>query len=156
MKPWHLKLKKSAARKSKRMAKRRLLGIKGSISKTVVKKALWDMVSLYVRLRDKALYGPMCRICGRRPIQCAYHLVPSNDGADTRYDPANIVGACSSCNFAEYHHRYSFQFKHEKLFGLELMDALREKSKAVVQYSRTDLLLLKAEFKRKIENREWR
>lgn len=149
-------VEKVRARKKRRTVKRRqLLGIRSALTKTQIKAALWDAVSLFVKMRDKWVHGDLCRICGQRPIQCAYHLVPSNDGAATRYDPENIVGACNGCNNAERWHRFKYEIIHEDLFGKDRMDTLRLKAGQTMKYSRADLLNLRDEFRYRLEHRKW-
>lgn len=148
--------KKSEDRKAKRKAKaRQLWGVAKAMTKTAIKKKLWTLVSLYVRMRDNYLYGK-CRICGIRPIQCAYHLIPSNDGAATRYDPEAIVGGCDPCNYGERMHRFKYRLKHIEIFGAELIARLEAKATQIVKYSAADLLALCAYFKAKIESQDWK
>lgn len=155
---WKQAHARASVRRAKRAAKRGQIG-KTLLTKTALKKKLWDLVSLYVRLRDKALYGDRCRVgraCrGRGLIECAFHLVPSNDGAATRYDPANIVGACNRCNRGEQLNRFKYEGVLERVFGKAYMDDLRARARAIRKYSTADLIQLAEQFKSKIEKRDW-
>jgi len=128
-------------------------------TKTAIKKKLWNLVSLYVRLRDKFLYGDKCRIgeaCGGAGrIEVAYHIIPSNDGAAIRYDFDAIVGACSPCNYGEKNHRWKYRRIHIKIFGKEFVEALETKADEVAQYSTADLLEMIAKVKHLIETRAY-
>ena len=150
---WLARQAAAKIRKEKRKAKaKELWPIPQSMS--LVKKRLWNLISLYVRLRDSVLFGGLCLICHIRPIQCAYHIVPSNDGAGTRWDwDNNIVGACHACNYGEMRHRFKYRLKHIQIFGAERMAALEIKASKTVKYSKADLLDLTAEIKLKIERR---
>lgn len=92
-----------------------------------LKKLLWEQISLYVR----ALY-PNCRHC-QAPTQCAAHIVPSNDGAATRFFLPNIYGACFGCNEAERRRRGQWVYIHKEMFGDDFVDALYAMSKHVFQ-----------------------
>jgi 5-methylcytosine-specific restriction endonuclease McrA len=143
------------ARRTRRNAKARLLGgVSRLLTKSVIKARLWALVSEYARLRDREWFIT-CRICRRRPIQCAYHLIPSNDGAATRYDLDNIVGACNPCNNGERLHRFKYRLKHIDIFGKEWIEHLEAKASKAHQYSRADLLEMIGTFKKRIETRSW-
>lgn len=95
------------------------------------------LVETYAKLRDRRFHGK-CRICGERPIECAYHIIPRGKLA-TAFDVENIVGACNPCNNGERYHRLEYRDKHRKIFGAKFYDALWEKSKQSVKYSVDDL-----------------
>jgi 5-methylcytosine-specific restriction endonuclease McrA len=132
----------SDARKKKRQEKALTLWPKKikrarAISLSKLRKQVWAALSAWVRYRDNAIYGH-CVICRSRPIECAYHLIPSNQGAATRWDPDNIKGACSTCNFNENHNRAKYAFIHIRLFGIEEMTRLDALSRETRQYKRSD------------------
>lgn len=127
------KVKKSKRPKSKSMSK--------------LKKELWAEVAAYVKERDRKVRGDVCRICGKRPIECAYHIIPSHEGAATRYDEENIAGACNACNASEKWNRASYVFLHKKIFGAEMVDRLYEKSRQIVQFKRCDIIEMTERFR---------
>src|SRR6185369_16868932 len=55
----------------------------------------WQRVRLFVLRRD-----PICQICFREPSTEVDHRVPFTKGG-ARLDPANLRGACKSCNSAK-------------------------------------------------------
>ena len=122
---------KAAERKGKRAMKAAVLWGKGTIkpakakrkkspSLSKLKKALWNEISLYIR----GLY-PNCRHC-QAPTQCVAHIVPSNDGAATRYFLPNLYAACFGCNCAERNYRGRWVYIHKDMFGSDFVDALYE------------------------------
>lgn len=157
---WKAKLAKSRARKAKRTAKRRLLfsGKPRALTTSELKQKLWSVVSFFIRTRDKVLFG-LCRIgeaCGGQgPIEVAYHVMPSNDGAMLRYDPRNLVGACRRCNEGERHHRIRYLGVHERVLGKEFVERLRELSGQVKKYSKADYVALRERFALALERGEW-
>jgi hypothetical protein len=127
---------KSAERKAKRKAKGLELGLrtkagkvkkKKSPSLSKLKKILWDAMSLLVRS-----WSAVCLACGA-PTQCAAHIVPSNDGAATRYFLPNLYPACFSCNESERRFRGSWVYRHRDMFGADFVDALYAFSETTFQ-----------------------
>ena len=115
-------------------------------------KALDDLFSFFIRLRDKKYSGNICRICGKRPIEVCYHILPKvSTGHVLRWDPDNAVGSCSPCNGAEYWHRLKYADKHIELFGRKFYNALKARARKKVKYSMADLREIKLEIQRKIE-----
>jgi 5-methylcytosine-specific restriction endonuclease McrA len=96
--------------------------------------ALWALV---VKKRDRRLW-PNCRICGGRPIEVAYHIVPRGDDA-TRWALDNGVGACAPCNRGEQLNRSRYRAKHVRLFGEAKMRDLEARARQTVKYSQADL-----------------
>ena len=144
-------LKKQKERKEKRKIRaKNLWGKTRALTTSQMKKKLWTLVSMYVRIRDKRANNGLCAICKARPIECAYHICPSNDGSATRWDLDNIVGACNGCNCGENYHRFKYAEKHRQLFGAKY-DALVEKSKQIVQYKLADYEALYQDIKAKLE-----
>lgn len=114
-------------------------------------KSLDDLFSLYIRLRDKKFSGNICRICGWRPIEVCYHIVPKQAGFNIRWDFDDAVGSCESCNDDEYWNRPKYREKHIQIFGREFYEALVAKSRIKVKYSMADLREIKIGIHRKIE-----
>lgn len=109
--------------------------------------ALW---SIFIRKRDFRLHGGVCRICGIRPIQVAYHIVPRGDDA-TRWLPENGCGACSPCNYWELRNRgRRVRDRHIALFGLDNIEALEAKSRTTANFELEDLERMLEDFKRRI------
>ena len=97
--------------------------------------SLWAFL---VKLRDRLAFGGLCRICGRRAIEVAYHLIPRGDDA-TRWEPENGVGACAPCNRGEQLNRSRYRAKHVRLFGKELIERLEEKARTRAMFTMADL-----------------
>lgn len=94
-----------------------------------LKKLLWNEISKYVRRE------PFCKIC-QQPTQCACHIVPSNDGAMTKFFLPNIYPGCFSCNNKERRFRFSWVFIHKQLFGEDYVNALYMMSRDIFQFKR--------------------
>lgn len=93
-----------------------------------LKKALWLEMSLFVRS-----WSPVCLACGSRPSQCAAHIVPSHEGAATRFFLPNLYPACRICNGLENWNRGSWVYKHKEMFGADFVDALYSMSDSAFQ-----------------------
>lgn len=99
--------------------------LKKSPSLSRLKKLLWEQVSLLVRS-----WSPTCVVPGCfTPTYCAAHIVPSHEGAATRYFLPNLYPCCGPHNDAERHRRASWVKKHEDMFGAEFVNALYEFAK---------------------------
>lgn len=140
---------KAAARKAKREEKRQDLpwGARAAAWKRkkmvaspreIMRAKLDGLWAFLIKLRDRLRFGGLCRICGRRPIAVAYHLVPRGDDA-TRWDPENGVGACAPCNRGEQMNRHRYRAKHVQLFGAEKIERLEAKARTIANFSMTDL-----------------
>ena len=116
--------------KSNRSAKR---GIKRkrlpSISK--LNAVLWNETSLLVRS-----WSPICVACMTNATYSANHIVPSNDGAMTRFFLPNLYPGCSPCNESERRKRGRWVKRHEELFGKDFVDALYAMSEVEFQIKR--------------------
>jgi 5-methylcytosine-specific restriction endonuclease McrA len=77
--------------RSERRAQRQALGLTGERVMTQRDKLLREEV-----LRRARRTGQGCFYCGADP-ETADHVIPLSRGG-ARYDPANIVAACSDCN----------------------------------------------------------
>ncbi len=122
---------KAAAKKAKRKEKAKTLWSKVKKVKRVklpsltkLKTVLWTETSLLVRS-----WSPVCVACRVNPTYSANHIVPSNDGAATRFFLPNLYPGCSSCNEAERRRRGQWVKKHEEIFGVDFVDALYAFSK---------------------------
>lgn len=120
-----------------------------SKSMSNLKKELWVEVSAFVRERDRAKYAGRCLACQTNPIQVACHIIPSHEGAATRYDETNLYAGCIPCNGAEKWNRASWVFKHKQMFGAEKIDQLYAKSRQIVQFKRADIIEMTEQFRAK-------
>ncbi len=127
----------AALRKAKREIKRLELRMprmgkkpkrKKSPTLSKLKKLLWVHISLIVRS-----WSSVCLACGVNPTNCAAHIVPSNDGAATRFFLPNLYPCCIACNKSEYHQRGSWVYKHREIFGADLVDCLYAMSETPFQ-----------------------
>lgn len=139
------KLTAAKARRAKRRAKAKTLW--GAVSRSAVRQQLWDAFAMFIKIRDKRKYGGLCLICGKRPIQVAYHIVPAQRGDSTRYDELNVVGACAPCNCGEQWHRSLYREKHCQIFGRDTIEALEDKAREVVQLSTAELVALRDKYR---------
>lgn len=101
---------------------------KKSLSLSKLKKLLWTEISLLVRS-----WSPICMGCGVNPTECAAHIVPSNEGAMTRYFLPNLYPCCLICNGLEKWNRATWVYRHRELFGDMFVDSLYEMSNVTFQ-----------------------
>ncbi len=106
----------SSGKASSRPAKR-----KKSPTMAKLKKLLWHEISLLVRS-----WSPVCLGCRVNPTECAAHIVPSNEGAITRFFLPNLYPCCINCNGLEKWNRATWVFHHRDRFGEDYVDALYE------------------------------
>ena len=151
-----LKNKKKAKRKDNAKFIAKMAGKKLAPSRSKLRAQIWHFTSLLVRKRDSKLYNGMCVICKNKPIQVCYHIIASMEGDSTRYDLENLRGACSACNYAEFRWRRRYAEKHREIFGQEKMLALEAKAKLTVHFSQSDLVALRDERKRMLEQGEYK
>src|SRR3990167_3214785 len=116
--------------------KRTALRRRGKSPRAKLRAVLDNLVCLYAKMRDKR-NSPMCRICGKKPYKVGYHLVPKKKGDAVRWDPANLVAACTQCNYGESMNREIYRDKHIALFGDAFL-AIEEKSRQIVKFSMDD------------------
>lgn len=128
---------KAAERKSKRAAKRREL----KVGETTKRSDLKVKIVRVLGLLDAKANGTHCRIHGA-PCQgeVAYHLIPQQRGDATRFRRDNIVWACRRANYGEFRNRSLYREKHIQIFGRARIESIEEAAKAIVQFSRADLL----------------
>ena len=93
-----------------------------------LKKELWREISLLVRS-----WSNFCWACFTGPVEVAAHIVPSNDGAATRYFLPNLYPCCMACNTAERFQRGTWVYRHREIFGADMVDALYEMSRQTFQ-----------------------
>lgn len=90
------------------------------------------------RERDRKI-DPLCRICRKRPIECAYHVVPGHYGLAVKWNPENVVGACMVCNHQEILYRDEYHEKHKVLFA-DRFERIWESRHKILKLSRADKL----------------
>lgn len=108
--------------------KRRMARAKKTATLSKLKKELWRETSLLVRS-----WSAICLACRVNPTQDACHIVPSNDGAITRYFLPNLYPGCKPCNTGESYKRGRWVYKHKDMFGDEFVDALYLMSRETFQ-----------------------
>ncbi len=92
-----------------------------------LKKLLWTATSLVVRS-----WSPTCIVPGCFALtQCAAHIVPSHEGAATRFFLPNLYPCCNPHNDAERHRRATWVKKHEEMFGEDLVNGLYAYSQTI-------------------------
>ena len=101
---------------------------KKSPSMSKLKKLLWAEISQIVRS-----WSAVCLACGIRATECAAHIVPSNEGAATRYFLPNLYPCCLICNGLEKWNRASWVYHHREMFGTDYVDALYAYSDTMFQ-----------------------
>lgn len=107
-----------------------------------------QLMSLLVRKRDIKAFG-VCRICRKRPIECAYHCIPRQHYA-TRWKLENVIGACHACNFGERMHRLAYREKNMEAIGAVVYLTLEKMAKEKSHYSIADLLFLRDDLKKQL------
>jgi len=133
---------KARLRKKKRKAKRNELSAQGfvyPISFGMYKKKVLEICKSFIKLRDKYRHGPMCRICGKREGNVAYHLIPQQRGDATKFLKENMVLACRGCNYGEYKNRSLYRDKHILIFGKEHIENLERIASIGKKFSRDEL-----------------
>lgn len=120
---------------------------KKSPSLSKLKKILWTETSLVVRS-----WSPICLVPGcRNETEVAAHIVPSHEGAATRYFLPNLYPACSPHNNAERMRRGQWVKIHEEMFGAEFVTALYELARTTFQLKK-DWVLEQTERMRRLRN----
>lgn len=130
----------SAARRKKRIAKRRLLnaGKPKLPARSKLVKALDRVFSLLIRSRDRKETGGKCVFgCGREIEHCFHFVTRSKHSV--RWHFLNAAGSCSACNYQNEFNPHPFISWYIKKYGLEAYDSLLAKSNKIAAYSRTDL-----------------
>lgn len=100
---------------------------KKSPSMSKLKKLLWEEMRfvVYAESPDR------CKACGSGNPPVACHIVPSHEGAATRFFLPNVYRGCNSCNKSEQVRRVSWVTRHEEIFGKDYVEALRDMSRTI-------------------------
>ncbi len=110
--------------------------------------AIWSEA---VRLRDRKLYGPLCRICHKDPATVGYHIVPKKRGDAIRWLLENGIGGCAPCNGGERWNPGLYRDKHISLLGKDLVERLEAKAREHADFSMDDLKRIYSEIKAFVE-----
>jgi len=112
-----------------------------------------NLFSFYIRLRDKRLYGGICPLCSKRPIEVCFHHIPRGN-YKIRWDPMNATGSCKGCNMLEFMKRnldFRFDDWHIRTHGQEVWDRLNRLKRETAKFSQDDLQELCDDFRKRIE-----
>ena len=114
---------KAQAKKKKRLAKSKRLGLNGARTLKGRRKKADTLFAAYIRERD----GSQCRICGGDSFpQCSHFISRKFNG--TRFDMENADCFCAKCHL-EWEHKKEVEYRDWKLsqLGLERYTALIER-----------------------------
>lgn len=120
---------------------------------------LVSVFSLYIRTRGARRNNGKCEICGKGPIQCCYHFIPSRWKA-IRFHPDNAAGACHACNFGEMIQRGSahddvVRAAHVRIIGEDRVRWLEEHKRDVWKKSAEELLIMKRDLELKMSKGDY-
>lgn len=111
---------------------------KKSSEKTLLKKKLWKVFSLWVRQRDDYT----CFTCGRKGEGAgmhAGHMVPKASGGMALYfHPLNVHGQCYHCNINLGGNGAVYAQKFIRKYGQEEFDNLMELKNRIEKWSEQD------------------
>jgi len=119
---------------------------------------LWTVTSFYIRHREaKRSYGK-CFICGKNPVEVAYHFIPGRWKA-IYFEPDNLCGACKACNFGEMIQRGSahddkVRVAHVRMVGEGRVQQLESMKREPFKKSAEELLEMKREIEKKLAKGE--
>jgi hypothetical protein len=82
----------------------------------------------------------MCLGCGVYPTVLAAHIIPSGNGAATRFFLPNLYPACRHCNEGERRQRVEWFHKHKELFGEDYVEALYLMSREIFDLDKSWVL----------------
>lgn len=109
-----------------------------------------DAFSLWIRKRDKEIFGDTCPLCNQEPIQCAFHWVKRGHFA-TRWDEENVIGACHSCNFLMEYDPSKFFAWHVAKYGPERLQMLVARGRQHAKFSNADLEEITAKYTERLK-----
>lgn len=127
--------RKAAERKTKRIAKAKMIG-----TWSPPRKDVKDAIVTELGRRDMLINGTTCRIHGHHRGELAYHLTPQSRGDAARFIPENVVWACAAANDGERWHRTLYREKHIAIFGIERVERIEAISRTHVHFSDADLM----------------
>lgn len=92
-----------------------------------LKKLLWDEIVKVVYAQN-----PLCLTCGSDAPPVACHIVPSHEGAATRFFLPNLYRGCATCNLNEKWNRGKWAILiFPAFFGEDYVDALYDMSSQI-------------------------
>jgi len=121
-----------------------------------LKKNAWDAFSRFIRTRDclettKTVTHGMCYTCKKvtefKNLQ-AGHLFPGRHNKFL-FDEQQVRAQCKYCNLILKGNAAVFAYELEDELGPEIVRAMQESNKEIVQYKRNDYIELEAYFDRK-------
>ena len=111
---------------------------------TALKKRLWKVFSLYIRLRDADDRGYCkCITCGKRHHYTnidAGHFIPKSAGNAIYFDEENVNAQCRSCNSFHSGEQYKYGLAIDDKFGDGTAKKLLKKSTQTKKFTQQELL----------------
>ncbi len=126
------------------------------IKRSVLKKRIWKVISLYIRLKYADDNGYVsCVTCGitkhYKQMQ-AGHFVPQAQGDACRYIEENIHPQDYRCNINLGGNGIEYNAFMLDTYGQEKIDELRKLSRTTAKLSLDDLLEIEREYKELLNN----
>ena len=130
-----------------------------SSRKTLIKQ-MDLLASMWVRMRDKKLYGglcPLCRPCRNTnpgPIECAFHWITRGKHI-LRWSEINLTASCWPCN-AVFSGKWgggnqaTFWKWYQTTYGMDQFNELESMSHKIANFGIGDLMALKADIDAKL------
>jgi len=140
---------KSKIKNEKRRAKAKILWVGEHETRKQLVKKLDTIFSLFIRLRDKAIYGGACVICRKRPIEHCFHWI-TRGSYSTRWDERNSCGSCAGCNLEETFRPLKYRDIHISMVGKDERERLEDKARGLAKFSRADLREMFGQLKAKM------
>src|SRR3990167_8408797 len=110
---------------------------KRSPRKVLVAK-LDALFSIFIRIRDKRIFGGMCPFCNKRPIECCFHFITRSKYI-VRWYENNAVGSCHGCNFNNEFNPALYIQWYINNRGKDAFDALVLVSHQIAKFSNDEL-----------------
>lgn len=120
-----------------------------------LKKALWEVFSLYIRTRDSKDGFFWCISCGKYHSVAngnlqAGHYHKSSMSAALRYSEINVNGQCYVCNIHLEGNRQGYEKGLVKKYGAHVLDLLDAQRNNKVKWTRWGYTILIDEYKTKL------
>jgi len=122
--------------------------------RSAIKKSLWGNVSKVIRLKPADSNGYVkCATCDTvkhyKEMQ-AGHFIPQAQGDACRYIEENIHPQCYRCNINLGGNGPEYNAYMLEMYGQEMIDYLRAKSRTTVKFSIPDLEDMESEWKERL------
>jgi len=114
---------------------------KKKVKVSALKKKLWKLTSLYVRLENSSNGYVNCVSCGRNmhwKESQAGHFVPKAQGNSIYFDLRNIHPQCYRCNINLGGNQVEYFVYMENKYGREVIEELRALSKTTLKITVSD------------------